>query len=225
MTVSADAEPKAGDDEDGAEIHPNALGLLKIYTHFQSFCYLMQETLRRILAISLSITFATGFCALLAVPVTPAQAQVVTLSTLLSQSSILAGGSVTDKATLSGVGESAGGAITFYYSTTDVCPPTTAAPIVVGSPFTVSGPGTYGPSASVTFSSPGTYYWFAVYDPTSGPVVTSACEPLTVTQTVSTPEFGAPAMMVAALGLLGVALLGRKLRILPRIRAYKVSRV
>jgi len=180
----------------------------------------MQKRPRRVLAIALSLTFATGLCALLAIPVAPAQAAVSpSLSTLLSRSSIQPGGSVTDTATLSGVVAPAGGAITFYYSTSDECPPTTAVPIIVGSPASVSGPGTYGPSASVTFSSPGTYYWYAVYDPTSGPVVISLCEPLTVTQTVSAPEFGAPAMIVAALGLLGVALMGRKLRAFPRIQA------
>ena len=147
-----------------------------------------------------------------------------TLTTSLSDSTIQAGGSVTDTATLSGVGTSAGGAITFYYSTSDVCPSSTAT--VVGSPFSVSGPGKYGPSASQTFSSPGTYYWYATYDPTSGPAITSPCEPLTVTtKIISSPEFGAPAMLVAALGLLGVALLGRKLRAFPRIQAYKVNRV
>jgi hypothetical protein len=147
-------------------------------------------------------------------------AAIPALTTLLSSSSISTGQSVTDNATLSSVSSSASGAITFYYGTLATCPNTGAT--VVGSPISVSGPGTYGPSASVTFSTAGTYYWYAVYDPgTSAPTITSPCEQLTVgTTTHGVPEFGAPAMLVAALGLLGVALLTRRFRAIPKIQAY-----
>jgi hypothetical protein len=139
-----------------------------------------------------------------------------TLITSLSSSTVSTGTPVTDTAILSGVSSTSGGAISFYYGTLASCPQDGATQ--VGSAITVSGPGTYGPSASQTFGTAGTYYWYAVYDPGTGPTITSACEPLTVTGSTSVPQFPVPSFMIAAIGLFGVALLTRKLRVSPSLR-------
>lgn len=152
------------------------------------------------------------------------------LTTQLSATSITAGGSVTDTATLGSVSSSAGGTITFYYSGSDTCPQEGATQ--VGSPITVSGPGTYGPSSSQTFSTPGTYYWYAYYSGSgNNPSLTSDCEPLTVTPSttttstisttktttsISTPEFaGGLVSYVLLLGSIfpALLLLRRRLKI------------
>jgi hypothetical protein len=131
------------------------------------------------------------------------------LTTTLSQTSIAAGGSVTDTATLANL-NSPTGTITFFFSSTNTCP--NAGATMVGGPVTVTGNGAYN-SASHTFSTAGTFYWYAVYSgDANNPGLTSACEPLTVRGGTPIPEFGAPAMLMAAIGLLGVAVLARKHR-------------
>ncbi len=102
----------------------------------------------------------------------------LTLGTLLSANAIVAGGSASDTATLSG-GSSPTGTITFFDSTTNTCPASGATQ--VGTPVTVSGDGSY-PSTSATFDTAGTYYWYATYSGDSNnKAVTSQCEPLSVT--------------------------------------------
>jgi len=100
------------------------------------------------------------------------------LRTTLSANTIVAGGSASDTATLSG-GSSLTGTITFFESTTNTCPASGATQ--VGTPVTVSGDGSY-PSTSATFDTAGTYYWYATYSGDSNnKAVTSQCEPLSVT--------------------------------------------
>jgi hypothetical protein len=108
------------------------------------------------------------------------------VTTLLSTSSITAGNAVTDSATLSSVTATAGGTLTYYYSTTNSCP--TSGATDVGSVTVTNGvvPG----SPAVTFNTAGTYYWYAVYGgDANNPGSTSSCEPLIVTKaspTIST---------------------------------------
>jgi hypothetical protein len=132
------------------------------------------------------------------------------LTTTLSQTSIAAGGSVTDTATLANL-NSPTGTITFFFSSTNTCP--NAGATQVGAPVTVTGNGAY-TSSSHTFNTAGTFYWYAVYSgDANNHALTSACEPLTVRGGgVGVPEFGSPAMLIAAIGLLGVAILARKHR-------------
>jgi hypothetical protein len=132
-----------------------------------------------------------------------------TLSTKLSATTITSGNAVTDTATLANL-NSPTGTITFFVGTSRVCPNEGATQ--VGSPVTVTGNGDY-LSASKTFGTAGTYFWYAHYSGDSNnKALNSACEPLVVTGTATAPEFGAPALMIAAVGLLAVALLTRKLR-------------
>jgi Bacterial Ig-like domain (group 3) len=99
------------------------------------------------------------------------------LGTVLSANAIAVGGSASDTATLSG-GSSPTGTITFFESTTNTCPASGATQ--VGTPVTVTGDGSY-PSTSATFSTAGTYYWYATYSGDSNNnAVTSQCEPLSV---------------------------------------------
>jgi len=101
-----------------------------------------------------------------------------TLSTLLSAASIAAGNSVSDSATLTGATGSAGGTVTYYYTTDSTC---ATGGVQVGSPVTVTA-GIVPGSASQPFSTAGNYYWYAVYSGDSGNTgTTSPCnEPLTV---------------------------------------------
>jgi len=140
-----------------------------------------------------------------------------TLTTSLSSSSITVGSSASDAATLTNL-NSPTGTIKFYESTTNTCPTETATE--VGSAVTVSGNGVYD-SVSKTFTTAGTYYWYAVYSGDSNnKALTSACEPLTVGgSTNGVPEFGAPATFMAAIGLLAVAVLSRRSRMAPTIQA------
>lgn len=141
-----------------------------------------------------------------------------TLTTTLSSTTIAPGGSVTDTATLSNL-NSPTGTIKFFYASSNLCPNPNG--IQVDGAVTVSGNGPY-TSASQTFPTAGTYYWYAVYSgDTNNHALTSACEPLTVGGggTHGVPEFGAPAMLMAAVGLLGVAILSRRYRVSPTIQA------
>jgi len=140
-----------------------------------------------------------------------------TLTTLLSSSTIAPGGSASDTATLTNL-NSPTGTITFFVSTTNSCPTETATQ--VGSAVTVTGNGPYN-SISKTFATAGTYYWYAHYSGDSNnKALTSACEPLVVTGGHTVPEFGASAILVAALAMLGVAIMSRKFRIsAPTIQA------
>jgi hypothetical protein len=121
-----------------------------------------------------------------------------TISTTLSTSQTGAGESLYDTATLSGVTSSAGGTITFYYSTTSSCP---SGATEVGS-VTVSGPGTY-TSKSEEFTK-GDYYWCAAYsgDSNNGPAVSPiASEPLIVTPQFPLGTLVAALAPLAAIGL------------------------
>lgn len=119
--------------------------------------------------------------------------------------SMTAGGSVTDTASLLG-GNSPTGTIQFWVSTTSTCLQTPATK--VGSAVTVSGNGFYS-SGPQTFSTTGKYYMYAVYSGdflNNGAV--SGCEPFTVTGVTGVPgvpEF--PVGMLALIGLMFPALL------------------
>lgn len=140
-----------------------------------------------------------------------------TLTTSLNPSTITVGGSTFDTATLTNL-NSPTGTISFFVTSTNSCPSGNATP--VGSPVAVSGNGAYD-SASQTFPTAGTYYWYAVYSgDTNNKALTSGCEPLTVGgSTNGVPEFGAPTVLMAAIGLLGVAIMSRKVRVQPAIQA------
>jgi hypothetical protein len=106
----------------------------------------------------------------------------LSVGTALSSGSIDAGGSVTDTANIAG-GLSPTGTVTFFWSTTDICP--TAGATQVGAPVSVAGDGSY-PSISQTFDSAGLFYWYAVYSgDVNNPPATSACEPLNVASSSS----------------------------------------
>jgi hypothetical protein len=155
------------------------------------------------------VTTVPSLCAL-AAPIPP------TVFTTLSQTSIAAGGSVTDTATLANL-ITPTGTVTFFFSSTNTCP--NAGATQVGAAVTVTGNGAYN-SASHTFSTAGTFYWYAVYGgDANNHALTSACEPLTVRAGVGVPEFGSSAMLIAAIGLLGVAVLARKYRVSPTLQA------
>jgi hypothetical protein len=156
------------------------------------------------------VTTPPSLCAL-AAPIPP------TVFTTLSQTSIAAGGAVGDAATLANLNAPTG-TITFFFSGTNTCP--NAGATQVGAPVTVAGNGVYN-SALQTFPTAGTFYWYAVYggDPSNN-ALTSACEPLSVRGGgVGVPEFGSSAMLIAGVGLLGVALLARKHRMSLTIQA------
>jgi hypothetical protein len=146
---------------------------------------------------------------------TPVCAVPPTLTTQLSSTTISAGSSVTDQATLANF-NSPTGTVSFFFSTTNSCPSANA--IQVGTPVTVSGNGVYS-SASQTFSTAGTYYWYAVYSGDSNNKgMTSACEPLTVLTTTTAPEFPFPFLIISAVAFLGLAVLLRARRITPSSR-------
>jgi len=123
-----------------------------------------------------------------------------TLATQLSQTTISTGGSVSDQATISGAAPTAGGTITYQVFNNSTCSgtPTDATPAnnaVVG--------GVAPASKSITFTSGGTFYWYAIYsgDPgtnTGGSNSGCASEPLTVlspavsiAKTTDTPKVNA----------------------------------
>jgi len=153
----------------------------------------------------------TGSLCALAAPIPP------TVFTTLSLTSIVAGGAVTDIATLANLNAPTG-TITFFFSSTNTCP--NAGATQVGGLVTVAGNGAY-TSASRTFPIAGTFYWYAVYSgDANNHALTSACEPLTVRGGgVGVPEFGSSAMLIAAVGLLAVAVLARKHRMSLTIQA------
>jgi hypothetical protein len=97
--------------------------------------------------------------------------------TMLSSSTITAGGSVTDSATLTGAWNDAGGTVTYEYFSGDTC---TGTPTAVGSPVTVTN-GVVPDSASQSFNTAGSYSWNAVYSGDAYNMgAVSPCEALTV---------------------------------------------
>jgi hypothetical protein len=103
-----------------------------------------------------------------------------TISTRLSARAIFAGGSAYDQASLSG-GTSPTGTVTYSVYTDSGC--SNAASGLQPSPATVTvGTGGAVPnSASVTFPTPGNYFWHAAYSGDSNnAAATSPCEPLAV---------------------------------------------
>jgi hypothetical protein len=133
------------------------------------------------------------------------------LTTKLSASPIAVGQPVSDTAFLFLDGDT-GGAISWYYSTTETC---TSPGTAFGSPSvdTVTTAGTY-TSGSQTFASPGTYYVYAIYDPAIGPVINSGCETLLVTSS-SVPQFpitSFSSLLLIALLLPAILVVGRKFR-------------
>ncbi len=101
------------------------------------------------------------------------------VATTLSFSSITAGGSVTDSATLTGAFQ-AGGTVTYEYFSGGACSGTAT---VVGTALTVTN-GVVPGSASQQFGSAGSYSWNAGYSGDSNNNgATSGCEPLTVNLT------------------------------------------
>ncbi|HKT21917.1 MAG TPA: Ig-like domain-containing protein, partial [Nitrososphaerales archaeon] len=106
----------------------------------------------------------------------------LSIGTTLSSGSIVAGSSVTDMANIAG-GVGPTGTVTFFWSTTDICP--AAGATQVGGPVGVAGDGSY-PSISQTFTSEGQFYWYAVYSgDANNPTATSACEALNVVSSSS----------------------------------------
>ena len=102
------------------------------------------------------------------------------VSTSLSETTISAGQSVTDSATIT-IGSSPTGSISFYYSTSNSCP-NSGATLAGGNSYPLAG--TSATSGAVTLSTPGTYYWYAVYSGDSNNLgSTSQCEPLVVQAT------------------------------------------
>ena len=159
-------------------------------------------------AVALALFLVAGTSLIL-----PAYAQVETsLTTKLSSSSITAGQSVYDTATLV-LGSDTGGGITWYYSTSADC---TSPGTTFGTPYfdTVTGSGDY-VSGSQTFAVADTYYVYAIYDPSSGPSISSGCEKLIVT-TGSVPQFPIAALSpLLLIGLLLPALLLLRKRTIP----------
>jgi hypothetical protein len=99
-----------------------------------------------------------------------------TITTALSSTSISAGGSAFDQATLSGETSDAGGTVTYNYYSGGVCSGA-ATPV---STVTVSN-GVVPNSSPVTFNTAGTYSWSATYSGDgNNNGATSSCEPLTV---------------------------------------------
>jgi hypothetical protein len=81
------------------------------------------------------------------------------ISTTLSAQSVVVGGSRFDTAELANSTATAGGAVTYYYSTSNSCP--ASSPITVNTVTVTSG--VVPDSAAITFDTVGTYYWYAVY--------------------------------------------------------------
>jgi hypothetical protein len=108
------------------------------------------------------------------------------ISTTLSSTTILVGGSVYDTATLSGVTSNAGGTVTYEYFSGGSC---AGSSTQVGSPVTVTN-GVVPNSAYQTFNAGGSYSWNAIYSGDgNNNGATSPCEPLTVNKrspTIST---------------------------------------
>lgn len=126
-------------------------------------------------------------------PPPPLGIVVPTLTTTLSNYVITQGGSASDTATL--VGSTNGGSISFYYSTVSTCP--NGGATQVGTNVAVSGEGNYPSTTSATFSSSGSYYWYATYTDSSGVKTTSPCEPLLV----QTPSSGSKANPIISTSL------------------------
>jgi hypothetical protein len=98
------------------------------------------------------------------------------IATQLSGSEVMVGAPVNDSATLTGVTSSAGGTVTYYYSSTACGYVTEDLPGTLVSTVPVTD-GVVPNSSSVSFSSPGTWYWWAFYsgDANNGSA-TSPCE-------------------------------------------------
>lgn len=142
------------------------------------------------------------------------------LGTLLSQTTIAQGSSVSDTATLGG-GTNPTGTMKFFVSTTDACPSVNG--IQIGGASVVSGNGDYS-SSSQTFNTPGTFYWYAVYSGNGGNnAVTSTCESLVVTPTTTSttttttttttaygvPEYSTPLAITVAITFLALTIVLR----------------
>jgi hypothetical protein len=119
------------------------------------------------------------------------QVSVLTTS-LLPSGTVTAGTSVQDSATLSDVTANAGGSVTYYYTSSSSCSATGA---TAAGTVTVTD-GAVPNSLAHTFSTSGTYYWFAVYtgDANNAPS-TSQCETLSVQNSFT---FTAPALISGA---------------------------
>jgi hypothetical protein len=99
------------------------------------------------------------------------------ISTLLSDTTIVVGSSAYDTATLSSVTGNAGGSVQYSYFANGGC---TGTPTPVGGPVAVTN-GVPLKSGSQTFNTFGTYSWNAVYSgDLNNNAATSPCEPLTV---------------------------------------------
>ena len=105
---------------------------------------------------------ATSPCTSETLAVTTAGKSAPTISTELSASSISAGGSVHDSATLAGAHSGAGGTVTYNVYTDTKCSIPAGATQPSPSSVTVTN-GVVPNSANVSFPTAGTYYWQAVY--------------------------------------------------------------
>ncbi len=118
------------------------------------------------------------------VPVTATQ-YTPTITTSLSQSSVLPGSTVYDTATLTNASSTAGGTVTYKAYTDNAC---TQGAMSAGA-MTVNNMAVPN-SSSLLFNTPGTYYWQAVYSgDAANAAATSSCgsEVLTVTGTQYAP--------------------------------------
>lgn len=144
--------------------------------------------------------------AFLATPVAAIEVNTTTLTTSLSSSTITAGDSFNDMATLSGGTTTASGLIGFWYSMSDTCPGTGG---IMLTSVSVSGNGVYS-SGTQTISTPGTYYLYAIYGGDENNFgSTSACEKLTVNPATSVPQFPAGILVLIGLALPALTLMRR----------------
>ena len=136
------------------------------------------------------------------------------ISTLLSPSTIQAGQSVTDSATLSSASPFAGGTVQYEYFSSGTC---SGSPTNVGSAVTVTN-GVVPNSPAQTFNTAGSYGYEAVYSGDSQDTgATSPCEPLTVTK--ATPS------IATTLGSGGTVPAGTPITDLATLSAFSGSNV
>jgi hypothetical protein len=112
--------------------------------------------------------------------------QAVTVTTQLSATTIPAGGSATDRATLGGATTTAGGSVSYSYWADSSC---TQGRVRAGTVQVANG---VAPSSKVMgFSTPGTYYWRAVYSgDTNNQSAASPCTPQSNEQLTVTSSTG-----------------------------------
>jgi hypothetical protein len=120
--------------------------------------------------------------------VTAVQSATPTISTQLSNSSVVAGSSVYDTATLANASSGAGGTVAYKAYTDNAC---TAGMMDAGTKTVTNA--VVPSSNSIVFNTPGTYYWQAVYSgDANNAAATSSCASEVLTVTSTTPPSGSP---------------------------------